>query len=733
MHRFRLAPLALVLAGCLLSPLNGQASQELLPAGSTWRYLDNGVYPGITWTLDGFDDSAWNSGPGQFGYGDGDESTTVDFGPDPEDKHITTWFRTEFDYDGIAPVLALRLELLRDDGAVVYLNGEAIARDRLQRGNVRGETLSDGSSQGAEESTPQVHSLDAGDLAIGTNQLAVEVHQNSARGSDLSFDLAVEGLGHHVLVRGPYLQSAAPGAMRVRWRTSGPTDSLLQFGTTPQNLSQTVSDSTLKREHELVLDGLVAGATYYYRVGHAAETYPLDPALSYPFRVPQAIGTATPFRAWILGDPGTGDENARSVRDAWLEFSQGVPPDLLLLLGDNAYPVGSDADYQHGMFAPYGDILATTPVWPARGNHDESDQAYADIFDPPTAAELGGVASGSELYYSFDQGNVHFICLDSTNDNIQANGPMGIWLEADLAATNRDWIVAFWHHPPYTKGTHNSDTGVLSKQMREAFVPLLEAGGVDLVLGGHSHVYERSMLITGHHDVSTTFVPSMLVDGGDGRPEGDGAYNIGPNADAGTLYVVAGSSGTTREAPYPPHPVSFVRFDETLGSLVLDVDGGRMDLTFVDSKGDIRDTVTLLNETYVGQYCQAPISSQGCQVTVTTNGAPSVSGGSFQISATQTNAGSAGLFFYGLEPAAMDLATGRLCVGGSPARVGFQGTGGMGACTGRMDFDFGALLQSGSDPNLVPGVTVYTQAWIRDPLGTPTSIFSAALQFVVQP
>lgn len=733
MHRLRSYSLGLALAGSLISGAYGQGSIELLAAGSSWRYLDNGVFPGSDWTLPGFDDAAWSIGPAQLGYGDGDEATTVSFGPDPDNKHITTWFRTEFDYDGLSPVLSLRLELLRDDGAAVFLNGEDIARDHLQRGNVRGDTLSDGSVSGAEEATPQVHSVGAGALIVGTNQLAVEVHQNSIRGSDLSFDLAIEGLDHHVLLRGPYLQVAAPGSMRVRWRTSGPTQSILQFGTSPQNLDQTVQDLNLKLEHEVVLNGLIAGTTYYYRVGHTAETYPLDTGLSYSFQAAQVPGQPTPFRAWVLGDPGTGDQHARSVRDAWLEFSQDVPADLLLLLGDNAYPLGSDADYQHGMFTPYAEILATTPVWPAVGNHDTFQSVYTDIFDPPTAGESGGVPSGSELYYSFDHGNVHFICLDSFSSSLLVNDPMWVWLNADLAATDQDWIVAFWHHPPYTKGTHNSDTGALSIAMRTVFLPVLEAGGVDLVLGGHSHVYERSKLVTGHYGLSNTFDSSMLIDGGDGRPEGNGAYNIGPGQNAGTLYVVAGSSGTTREAMLPPHPVSYVRFDETLGSLVMDVDGGRMDLSFVDSKGDVLDTVTLLNETYSGQYCQGTLSSQGCQASMSATGIPSLNGGNFIISATQTNSSSAGLFFYGLQPAAQALPMGRLCVGGSPTRVGLQSTQGTGGCTGRMDFDFGALLQSGSDPSLTPGVTVYSQAWIRDQLGTPTSLFSGALQFVIEP
>src|SRR6185503_453330 len=120
-----------------------------------------------------------------------------------------------------------------------------------------------------------------------------------------------------------------------------------------------------------------------------------------------------------------------------------------------------------------------------------------------------------------------------------------VWLQDDLAATTQDWIIAFWHHPPYTKGSHNSDTETELIQMRENALPILEAGGVDLVLCGHSHCYERSYLLNGHYGLSNSLTPAMKVDGGDGREDGTGAYQKpgGLAANAGAVYAVAGSSG----------------------------------------------------------------------------------------------------------------------------------------------------------------------------------------------
>src|SRR5216117_1053841 len=112
--------------------------------------------------------------------------------------------------------------------------------------------------------------------------------------------------------------------------------------------------------------------------------------------------------------------NQAAVRDAYLAFTGSRHTDLWLMLGDNAYPDGTDAQYQAAVFDMYPALLHNSPVWPTLGNHDgqSADSAtqsgpYYDIFTLPTQAEAGGVASGTEAYYSFDYGNMHFVVLDS--------------------------------------------------------------------------------------------------------------------------------------------------------------------------------------------------------------------------------------------------------------------------------------------------------------------------------
>ena len=113
------------------------------------------------------------------------------------------------------------------------------------------------------------------------------------------------------------------------------------------------------------------------------------------------------------------------------------------------------------------------------------------------------------LDYSFDYGNIHFVCLESYETDRSTSGAMLTWLEADLQANDKSWLIAFWHHPPYSKGSHDSDTDGRMTDMCQNALPILEQHGVDLVLTGHSHSYERSYLIDGHYGASSTFTEAM--------------------------------------------------------------------------------------------------------------------------------------------------------------------------------------------------------------------------------
>ena len=403
------------------------------------------------------------------------------------------------------------------------------------------------------------------------------------------------------ITRGPYLQLGTPTSVVVRWRTDTATNSRIVYGAAPGDLWGTVVDPVTTTEHVVTIPGLSPNTRYYYGVGTSTVLLEGDDAEHF-FETSPPVGSSSPMRIWVVGDSGTGDANARAVRDAYYAYTGERYTNLWLMLGDNAYPSGTDAQYQSTLFNIYPTTLRQTVVWPTLGNHDGMSAnspsewgPYYDIFTLPRSGQAGGLASGTEAYYSFDYANVHFVVLDSFDTDRSPNGAMLTWLDQDLGATTQDWIIAFWHHPPYSKGSHDSDIDVELVDMREDVVPILEAHGADLTLAGHSHSYERSLLIDGHHGDSSTFGPAMLIDGGDGRPAGDGAYAkaaLGGTPHAGMVHTVAGSSGQISGGSLD-HPAMFVSFN-LLGSVVLDIAGGRLEAVFLDAGGVVRDSFTLI-------------------------------------------------------------------------------------------------------------------------------------------
>jgi hypothetical protein len=398
------------------------------------------------------------------------------------------------------------------------------------------------------------------------------------------------------VTRGPYLQNGSTTATTVRWRTDAVTDSVVRYGTTAGSLTLSASDSTSTTEHEVRLTGLSANTKYFYSIGTSAATLASGP----DYFVLTAPTGAKPTRIWVLGDPGTGSLVQTAVRDAYYAYTGSTHTDLWLMLGDNAYSSGTDAEYTSRMFAIYPTMFRKSVLWTTIGNHDAGSAdsptqtgPYYNNATLPKQGEAGGVASGTEAYYSFDYGNIHFVCLDSMDTSRSATGPMATWLKTDLQNNLKDWLVVFFHHPPYSKGSHNSDSETELVEMRQNFGPILENYGVDLVLCGHSHSYERSKFIDGHYGISTTFNDaSMVVQAGGGQ--GAGAYtktSVGPLSHSGTVYAVPGASGQISGGTLN-HPAMFISLN-VAGSMVLDVNGSTLNATYLDSAGAVRDAFTM--------------------------------------------------------------------------------------------------------------------------------------------
>ncbi len=430
------------------------------------------------------------------------------------------------------------------------------------------------------------------------------------------------------ITRGPYLQCATPQGVSIVWRLRVEGSPSIRFGTRANQLDQTFPASQIitrwteddqpsnattppldaapsgTRQMEATLTGLAPDTLYHYAIYHGTERLtPETPG--YTFRTLPLPGTARDGLFWIVGDSGTGNSVQLKVHTAmrdWLK-KENRTLDGYLHVGDMAYGSGLDSEFQGYFFESYQDTLSNTICWPAMGNHEgrHSDGKtgigpYYDAYLTPTNAQSGGLPSGTEAYYSFDFGRIHFICLNSHDLPRDPAGTMAQWLKADLEKTKADWLIAFWHHPPYTKGSHDSDKEQQLIEMRSLIMPIMESGGVDLVLTGHSHIYERSMLMDGAY-ATPTIAENVILNDGDGSPSGAGAYqkSEGLNPNEGAIQIVAGHGGTTLSRKDDPSPImrsTILKF----GSVLLDLKGDTLTSFMLSSDGQIHDTFQLVKK-----------------------------------------------------------------------------------------------------------------------------------------
>ena len=402
--------------------------------------------------------------------------------------------------------------------------------------------------------------------------------------------------GFYTGVREPYLQMMSPDSVTLRWQSEIPYEGVVQYGLNSEKLTQINKEIAAGEEHEVRLTGLMPATKYYYSVGDERNSQFKGKDFWFKTAPVTKENDNAPVRFWVTGDQGYPSVIQNQVRDSMLGWvkqnprsSKNLAPlDFWITTGDNAYRSGSNEQFQAGFFEPYKSILRNTPVWPVYGNHDARRWVFFDIFSFPEKAEVGGVASATEHYYSFDYANIHFVMLDTQESSLDVNSKMLSWLKKDLKETTQQWLIAFFHHPPYTKGTHDSDDKWDSDgrliEVRENILPLLESAGVDLVFSGHSHMYERSDLINCHYGDSSTFNKKMI------RARSNHSYKKQSDrisGNSGTIYTVIGSSSKVDvgDLNHPAMPHSF----QEAGSMLFDVNKNYLKAYFVNKDGKTKD------------------------------------------------------------------------------------------------------------------------------------------------
>lgn len=436
--------------------------------------------------------------------------------------------------------------------------------------------------------------------------------------------------------RGPYLQMGTSTSMQIRWRSDVATESRILYGTNQNLLSEIALDASLTTEHILNLSNLQSNTKYYYAI-YNNTTRLEGSSLNYFITAPP-IGSTQKTRIWATGDCGTGSSVQTNVQNTFLNFLGNNYVNAWILLGDNAYTSGLDTEYQNKFFAPYQSqrLMKQTPIFPAPGNHDYANSAalqdshqmpYYDIFSMPTTAEIGGIASNTEAFYSYNIANIHFVSIDSygkengTRLSDTLSSPQITWLKQDLAANQQTWTILYWHHPPYTMGSHNSDTESELRYIREKVMPILDRYKVDLVLCGHSHCYERSKPTRGHYGLEASF-DSTAHHKSFSSGRYDGSSNSCPyiktsgSTHEGIIYVVAGSAGqiSGNQTSFP-HNAMYYSNNTNGGSLYLEIENKRLDAKWIATNGVILDKFTILKDANKSSIVNLPNNATGAILT----------------------------------------------------------------------------------------------------------------------
>lgn len=452
------------------------------------------------------------------------------------------------------------------------------------------------------------------------------------------------------VTRGPYLQSLTSASIKIKWRTSSATDSRVYYSTDSANLNLYSDAAASVTNHTVQLTNLQPYTTYYYSVGSTIQVQS-GPSNLHRFKTAPTTGTVQPYRFWAIGDFGKNNQGQRDVLNSYVTHSGSDHIDMWLWLGDCAYDNGTDAEYQTKVFDVYADIMKYLPFYSSPGNHDYGSICpipcfsnptghsgpYFDIIDVPVNGEAGGVASGYELYYSFDYGNVHFISLNSELGSLIgsydwngvygagnfSNSPARQWLINDLTTNTLPWVIVYFHQPPYTDGSHHSDDlwELYMAAMRNNYTPVFEQYGVDIVLCGHSHVFERSYLLKGFHGLlyptSSSFdMNTHVVNNKSGKfslGEAYVKYTDGPNVNEGTVYVVTGNSGSSEPGASLNHPAFYYDTDG-YGSFMIEVNDMRLDGKYLSSSGAVLDEFTILKTSTLPGFVEGHVKGETGQM-----------------------------------------------------------------------------------------------------------------------
>jgi hypothetical protein len=332
-------------------------------------------------------------------------------------------------------------------------------------------------------------------------------------------DGAMTTHGATTLQRQPYLQQVTTTGAKLGWVTMQDDEHVMvtkpegnALGNNPGVVERTELRSAGEKQIWSTVGSLEPNTIYCYQLANPTDTLTRRTG----FRTAPTADGDQPVRFLAFGDSGGGGSDQYALADQMYT----VPYDLIVHTGDIAYDDGTIGQYEDNVFGVYGDLFRNVPFFPSAGNHDYKTMQgapFRDVFNLP--------GDSGEKWYSFDYGRVHFVALDTESDY----ATQVAWLDQDLAASKLPWKIVYMHRPPYSSGEHGSD-----KTLRNKLAPVLERHGVQLVLAGHDHDYERMIPQNG---------VAYVVTGGGGigtRPVGKSSFTAFSEDVIHFVYVEVG-------------------------------------------------------------------------------------------------------------------------------------------------------------------------------------------------
>ncbi len=542
--------LLLILYGWLLGPGLTAADGRLIRAGSLWRFYKGTNEPSQTlgsWRFEGFDDRGWTESMSGF-------STTAyapepGYLPDYGYLYRTLYLRKTFAVTDPAALAELTFRVDYDDGFVAYLNGQEIARRGIAGPPNVPLPVNTFATYHPRGPTEEINITDALPLLRGgTNLLAIQVFGWGTNDYTVAFvpELAAN------FTRGPYIQNTTSNSTQIIFKTLSPAPAFVEVKT--NDAASVRLDLPPGTNHVATLTGLQPDASYDYRIGadlHGREV------LSdwHSFRTFKPAGG---INFQVLGDSGWGSAAQHGIAGQM----RNAETDLIMHVGDLVYYAFTHSAEDFRCLSVYADEMFRTPMFLALGNHEK----YANINDVLETFYLPtNNVTGTEHYYSFDHGDVHFTVvwsdLEAAYSDYSPGSRQYQWLENDLRTTSKPWKFLFFHHVWRSSGPHSFDDYDLngtkdSVQLEQGPVALAQKYGVQVIFNGHDHDYER-------------FTPR-----------------------GGVLSVVTGGGGAALYSPWQMHGDS-VQYYLKNEFLKIAVDGEQTLIQAVGLNGEVFDQIHL--------------------------------------------------------------------------------------------------------------------------------------------